>query len=192
MKFDIIFLVVFSLFLDSFQIQISNLPITPKASDLNNHYGTNPSANIYGPHHYFNDIPREGVNLHSKISSIQNLEDEIIPQQVTSGNLMNTAVDASKIIEPLYATPKLVINSNFNHNTIVETPIQLGIQKEERQRDILNKIDGQVDSQQVTVEKPIVGLVKNLRNVNTKHQTIIDLKTGKQINNEPKIGYVGV
>ena len=45
----------------------------------------------------------------------------------------------------------------------------------------MNRVTGEVTKKTVTVEKPIVGVVNNVREVNSEHQTIVNLKDGKII-----------
>ena len=78
--------------------QLRGLPITPKAIDLTDHFGTEPVKNIYGPKakppHV--DLAREGIlGAETPITPILNFEREIIPTQVVAGDLDNTSYDAS-------------------------------------------------------------------------------------------------
>ena len=80
-------------------------PLTPKASDLDNHFGTEPANGIYGPKpHVEQRLMREGITgKDTAITPIKNFNEEINPSQVVSGELVNTSYDASKIIKPLIA-----------------------------------------------------------------------------------------
>ena len=83
------------------------LPSPPVANDLSNHFGTEPNANLYGAH-ISNPVallPREGVlpGQITPIKMITNFNKEINPLQVVSGNLLNTAYDAGKIVKALIA-----------------------------------------------------------------------------------------
>lgn len=80
-------------------------PLTPKASDLSDHFGTEPAAGIYGPKSHFDQrLAREGITgKDTPITPINNFTKEINPIQVVSGDLVNTSYDASKIIKPLMA-----------------------------------------------------------------------------------------
>ncbi len=73
---------------------------TPKAKDLTDHFGTEPTRNLYGPHQLIYDtLPREGITGESTpVSPIKNFNKEINAVNVVSGDLLNTAYDASKII----------------------------------------------------------------------------------------------
>src|SRR5687767_12497797 len=77
------------------------LPVTPKALDLLDHYGTEPVQNIYGPQHVMMRLAREGVpeGAGVPITPISNFGQEINPAEVVSGDLNNISFDASKIIK---------------------------------------------------------------------------------------------
>ena len=57
----------------------------------------------------------------------------------------------------------------------------MGTNYEEKTIQTMNRVTGEVTSKHVTVEKPIVGVVNNVREVSTDHQTIVNLNTGKVI-----------
>lgn len=80
-------------------------PLTPKASDLSDHFGTEPAAGIYGPKGYVDQrLAREGITgKDTPITPITNFNQEINPSQVVSGDLVNTSYDASRIIKPIMA-----------------------------------------------------------------------------------------
>jgi hypothetical protein len=74
---------------------------TPKAADLEDHFGTEPAAGFYGPKpNIVQALAREGVTGEgTPITPITNFNKEINPSQVVAGELDNTAYDASKIIK---------------------------------------------------------------------------------------------
>ena len=86
----------------SLTISMRVFPVTPKAGDLTDHFGTEPSRNIYGPKiAHIGNVAREGVTGDdTPITPISNFGKEINPSQVVSGDLDNTSFDASKIIKP--------------------------------------------------------------------------------------------
>ena len=155
---------------------------TPKADDLSNHFGTNVNSEMFGPHpQQFVNLRREGVAPGVPVTPITNFHEEINPKAVTSGNFDNTSFDANKIIKPEIATPKAEINSKIRHEAVVKTPVHLGNQYEEKTVTTLNRVDGKVDSKTVTVEKPIIGVMNNVREVETNHQTMVNVLTGQVI-----------
>ena len=83
-------------------IQLRGLPITPKAQDLTDHFGSEPVANIYGPKvTVVGRLAREGITGEdTPITPINNFNKEINPVSVVAGDLDNTSYDASKIIKP--------------------------------------------------------------------------------------------
>lgn len=83
-----------------------NLPRPPRANDLSDHYGTNPSANMYGPVSpilHGGDLMRQGMLSGIPITPIKNFDQEVVPSEVVAGNFLNTAPDASKIMKPILA-----------------------------------------------------------------------------------------
>ena len=83
------------------------LPVTPKGYDLENHFGTEPVANFYGPKALIGQqLARRGVEIGTAITPIRNFETEINPFMVVSGDLDNTAYDARRIIKAQIASKK--------------------------------------------------------------------------------------
>lgn len=161
---------------------------TPKALDLDDHFGSIPSENRYGPQARPQfvklDLAREGLNpdIYTPITPITNLEQEINPLEVIAGDLDNTAPDASKIIRPPIAPPKADIRTTFIHDAIVTTPVHLGTHHTSRKIDTMNRQTGEVSHKEIFEQKPIVGMVKNLRKVETMRNTIVNINNGKIIN----------
>ena len=84
-----------------------DLPITPKASDLSDHFGTLPSQELYGPKQpLVARLAREGSTPGNCIFSkpITNFNTQIVPSQVIAGDLLNIAPNAVKIITPEIAS----------------------------------------------------------------------------------------
>ena len=162
-------------------------PRTPKAMDLDDHFGTEPVANLYGPQARAVpvDIAREFDSVDGPRFSlpISNLN-ELKPEEHVAGDLTNTAYDASRIIRPEIAHPKAEINSEFHHEVIVNTPVHLGTQVTSKTVNTANRVTGEVQSKEVVTEKPIVGTLKNLRTVTSNRKTFVDIHTGNIINTQ--------
>ena len=79
---------------------------TPQAADLSDHFGTDTTRGIYGPKPNPGGISlmRRGVVGGGAINPINNFNAQIKASQVTSGNLLNTSYDASRIIDPEIAS----------------------------------------------------------------------------------------
>ncbi len=156
---------------------------TPKATDLQDHFGTEPVINLYGPKtDIIRPLAREGVTSEATpITPIRNFNQEIIPSQVVAGDLLNTSYDASKIIKAPLADPKFDIKETIVHEAVVKTPVHMGTNYEEKTVQTMNRVTGEVTSKHITVEKPIIGVVNNVREVSTDHQTIVNLKNGQVI-----------
>ena len=87
-----------------------SLPSPPRANDLSDHFGTNPSANLYGPLPPVlagGDLFRQGMNSGIPITPIKNFAQEVTPREVVAGQFLNTAPDASVILKPTLAGMKL-------------------------------------------------------------------------------------
>lgn len=177
--------------INSLSLKTNVLPITPKANDLDNHYGTDKKDDIFGVHHT-SDIAREGITgLSVGIKPITNLA-EIKENEVASGDLSNTAYDATKIITPETAEAKLKIHSDIVHEAVIQTPVQLGNYAEKKNVEVLDRATGSIDSTVVTTQTPIVEVVNNLREVTTPHDTLVNIETRKIIDTTPKFGYNGI
>lgn len=163
-------------------------PRTPKALDLDDHFGTEPVANVYGPQARLAvaDLAREfdSVDGPRFTTPITNLVKELKPEEHVSGDLTNTSFDASKIIRPEIAHPKAEINSTFVHEAIVNTPVHLGTQHTSKLVNTSNRLTGEVSSKEIHSEKPIVGVLKNLRQVTSNKKTFVDIHTGNIINTQ--------
>lgn len=184
-------LVVIFMLSQSWSKQIRGFPPTPKAADLQDHFGTEPVQNLYGPTNRVTiaHIAREGVTGEATpISPITNFGKEIDPVQVVAGDLDNTSYDASKIIKAPYAgkifnnlDPKFNIKSTIVHEAVVKTPVHMGTQYEERASQSMNRVTGQVTKKTVTVEKPIIGIMNNVRQVQSNQETLVNINTGRII-----------
>lgn len=104
MKCKLITIFCFTLLINAIiNIQINKVQGgPPRANDLTDHFGTNPSSNNYGPRPPVlgvnGDLMRQGMLSGIPISPIKNFEQEINPKDVVAGDLLNTAPDASKIV----------------------------------------------------------------------------------------------
>lgn len=165
---------------------------TPQGADLSNHYGSSLAQNKYGPQAPQGiNLRREGVGPGVPVSPINNYSKEINPTQVASGNLENTAFDASKIVNAQLAGPKAEIKTTFHHEAIVKTPVHVGNQLEENTITTFNRQTGKVESKMVTTSKPILAIKNQLQNMKTEHTTVVDLTTGKLASGNSKKIYHG-
>lgn len=170
------------------------LPRTPKAADLENHFGTLPSTNQFGPQsNVILDIAREydNVDKNNGVTPIKNLQQEINPLEVVHGDLSNTAYDASQIIKPEIAAPKAKVDATFLHEAVINTPVHLAQHKTTTEIATFNRLTGEVSTKKVESEIPVIGVLKNLRQVETKQTTYINLNDGKIINTNPVSTYHG-
>ncbi len=106
MKYIIAYLFIVALLSQSIKNLHMRLPDPPRANDLEDHFGSNPSSNLYGPVPpavKAGQLMRRGANEGIPITPITNFNQEISPPDVVAGNLTNTAPDASKIMKPKLA-----------------------------------------------------------------------------------------
>jgi len=163
---------------------------TPKAYDLDDHFGTEPASDLYGPPAHVAtqqpSIAREydSVDGPKYALPIKNFSSEIKPEDVVHGDLTNTAYDATKIIKVPYANPKAEIDSEFVHDAVVSTPVHLGNKTTSKLVTSQNRQTGVLQEKTIEETKPIVGIVKNLRQVRTGRKTFLDIHTGKVINTQ--------
>jgi hypothetical protein len=163
---------------------------TPKALDLEDHFGTEPVTNQYGPQAragaHTVDLAREfdSVDGSRAFTPITNFSAEIRPNDVVSGHLDNTAYDASKIIKVQLADPKAEINTSFIHDVIVNTPVHVGTHHQTKTVMTQNRVTGEVSEKVVHSEKPIVAVVKNLRNIDTEKKTFLNIRKGTVYNTQ--------
>jgi hypothetical protein len=100
------YIAIFGFILINKALTLRVLPTTPKASDLSDHFGTEPGNNVFGPKTaQVQRLMREGITSEATpVTPIGNFGKEINPTQVVAGELDNTAFDASKIVKPEYAS----------------------------------------------------------------------------------------
>jgi hypothetical protein len=160
-----------------------NLPSPPTADNLRNHFGTNPSSKMFGPAAFTKgmNIVRRGRLVGEDILPIENIDEEILPEELTSGSLDNTSRDATKIIRPAHADPKVHINTNLTHNAVIKTPVHVGDQLEKVTVKTLNRETGMVNVEKTTLKKPILAVLETAKEVNTQVDTLIDVSSGNEI-----------
>lgn len=149
--------------------------VVPTAKDLSDHWGTSPRKDKYGPNRpEGKDIARAGkIPKSSQIKPITNYDDEINEKEIKSGNLDNTAFDASKIIEPEYASPKAKIHSTLIHKANVHYPKKYGTKTTAIKTTVTRPKKKKKHIQKTT--KDILNFENKLENVKTDFDTIVEL-----------------
>ena len=138
---------------------------------------------MYGPQVALPPQPyRVGLNSGVPLMPIENFHQEIYPPSVASGNLTNTAPDATKIIRVPYASPKAEIHTTFQVESVVNTPVHLGNKVVTETKRILDRVTGQVHETTKTDTKPILGVLKTVRPENIENVTVVDLRTNSLLN----------
>ena len=77
--------------------------------------------------------------------------------------------------------PKFEINSNIVTESVIKTPVQTGVQHITNVSQTMNRITGEITKETVTIDKPILAEMKNLRAVQTPLKTIVDIYSGNII-----------
>ena len=88
--------------------------------------------------------------------------------------------------------PKFNIKSNFVHEAIIKTPVHIGTQFETHSSQSMNRVTGQVARKHTTLEQPIIGLMKNVRQVTTDTEHLVNINTGRLINMTKKTEMHGI
>lgn len=78
------------------------------------------------------------------------------------------------------------------HEAVVKTPVQLGNQLTEQTVTTVNRLTGQTGTQTITKNIPILGVVNNVRQVETKKNTLVDINSGQIIDPYQQRAFVGV
>ena len=178
----------------SIQKHLKKLPITPKADDLNNHFGKDPLKNeeslkaTYGGL----DLERSDSKKGDKVSEISNYNKEILSNKITSGALSNVSSDSTKIVNPELTFPKVIIQTELVHNAVVKTPVQIGVEIEKNNTSTLNRETKEVLVEKVTIEKPILAVLETVKEVVTPTEAVVDLTTNKIVENKQEKKKVGI
>ena len=134
---------------------------------------------------------REGVLPGVPVTPILNYDAHIKNNLVRSGDLENTAFDASSIVNPSIAPPKIEIKAKINYQAVVKTPVHLGNQIQEKVVTSFNRLNGDVKSKKVAVAMPIIGIKHEVKDVVHDHTSTVDLSTGKLAVSNPDVKCLG-
>lgn len=172
----------------------TGLPNTPKGDDLDNHYGTLPAGDKYGPKANLKglNLKRAGHKDGEPISPIENFNDVIVPKFIKSGDLSNTSADATQIIDAPLATAKVDIHTDLVHDSIVSTPVLIGTEVERVNVSTLDRETGNVVVEKTTTKKPVLAVLHTAREITTPITTSVDLNTGRIIKNKSEKKLVGL
>lgn len=176
------------------KLKTNQLPVTPKANDLNNHYGTKPQEELYGPKANLKglNLKRAGHSQGEPISPISNFNEELDPEFIASGDLSNTSADASLIIKAPIVKPKVIIHSKLIHDAVVKTPVHIGNEVEKKKISILDRGTGKVTVHNISVSKPILSVLNTAKEIVTPVDTVVDLKSGNIIKSKSNKVLLGV
>lgn len=77
--------------------------------------------------------------------------------------------DATKLIQPELTAPKTRLTTTITHRAVVRTPVLLGTRKYKTLKTSVDQNGNVVSRSNVDIEKPIVGEVHQVMNVDTVH-----------------------
>lgn len=67
------------------------------------------------------------------------------------------------------------------HEAIVNTPVHIGNQHTQQTVETMDRVTGEVTKKTINIEKPVVSVMKNVREVQSEHRTLVDMRSGNII-----------
>ncbi len=103
------------------------------------------------------------------------------------------ASEVKGIIKPELTEPKYKVNSIIDSPEVVTTPVLLGLKQENHVTEYKDLYSGQVvKRREYKNTKPLYGEVRQVRNVQTYQQDIVDAKTLKRLDSENVLSRHGI
>jgi hypothetical protein len=144
---------------------------TPKAIDLNNHFGGPQIGSPYGPSASYDDYVERNPEIftpqrYSAYKDIQNSlefkpypgwENKLNPHPIKSGDFTNVAPSATRIISPDIAKPKLHIQTELEYPSHVKIPTFYGFRKQMVPVHAYDKLEGKIIQDNVIINAPQYG-----------------------------------
>lgn len=114
-------------------------------------------------------------------------------RRMTYGNFTNIAADATKLISPEIADPKVDVETVVTHPAVVKTPVLLGNVIESSEYQTINKTSGKIIGKStVNLKKPILGEIHRVMTVDTIQEQYVDLKSGRRLDNVKDVKNHGI
>jgi hypothetical protein len=172
----------------------------PDASDLMNHYGGPTNGVTAGPktraEQYVEGNPEvfvpqryDGVQLMHKsleFKGYPGMENSLNPHPVKSGDFNNVAPNASHIIHPEIAVPKLNLQTEINYPAHVKMPTFYGFRKEFHPVSAYDKLEGRIIHDEAIINKPQYGFEDKVTNISRPVDKYINLNNGEFIDTNHK------
>lgn len=202
MKTSLTLLVLF-LIINTLNISFSNskylqdnqspLTLTPKASNLRNHYGVSGANSIYNnnnrdienfiknniaeiiPNKNKIDFAKE-LNKHSPVNNTFN------NSNIKSGSFSNQANSAQKLISPSVAPASLHLKTEVNYPKVVEYSEFKGFKNTVKNVNVLDKKLNEIKKEKVLVSEPIYERQREVVDLPTKLEAKINLSNNSLIN----------
>jgi len=165
---------------------------TPKAKDLNNHYGLNSYNSPYGNSGTdYQEFVRDNLseliplkNNHTELkASLEkdiDLSQQLNPYSVKAGSLSNMANNATALISPNMAPPILKIEAQAIYPKVVEYATFLGFNNAVKNVTVLDKQQNRIINDTVIAKEPVYERERKVVYLPTTLQAKIDL-TKKEI-----------
>lgn len=103
------------------------------------------------------------------------------------------ASEAKGIIKPELTEPKYKVNSIIDTPEVVTTPVLLGLKQENHVTEYKDLYSGQVvKRREYKNTKPLYGEVRQVRNVQTYQQDVVDAKTLKRLDSQNSVTTHGI
>lgn len=154
-----------------------NFP-TPKALDLQNHFGlpevgspygveTSMAENVernpevYTPQRFnkWKDVEREFTKFHP----FAGWEDKLNPHHIKSGEFKNVAPAASKLVNPEITGPKLHVQAEVIYPAHTKLPTFYGYRKTLQPVTAYDKLERKIINDHVVINKPLYGWEDQVR-----------------------------
>lgn len=179
----LIFTLILSMMINCLSVQLRKGQLTPKATDLKNHFGGRNIGSQYGPASDFTQFVEANPDTFMPFKDgKKKIESQVKSQKtVAAGDMTNVAPSAEKIIKPEIAGPKVNIKAEVVYPAVVQVATFKGMKKEFHPVTAYDKETGQIIKDKVLIEKPEYAPELQVMNIDQTHEESIDLNTGKRI-----------
>jgi len=121
--------------------------------------------------------------FHSWIFNINSCKNNVF------GYMTNTAPEAMDLIKPEEAEPKVRVDTVITHPAVVKTPVLLGNVVTDNEVSKVDLNTGEVlGVNKLSSKQPIIGEMQQVMDVETHHQQVIGLDSGRRLDvRQPKV-----
>jgi hypothetical protein len=83
------------------------------------------------------------------------------------------------------------LNSQISHEAAINTPVHLGNKVTENVTHSMDRATGEIVKRTDIITTPIVGMMKNAREVTNSHESLVDIRTGNILSHDTRPAYHG-